>query len=249
MNYGKASHRSDFPQPHGTATTEPAQESPPAATVEALAESAGSGGDVSASGSTPPRSPRPRRWRRRASVLITLVCALFTLSGSPSAVDREAPPQTWDLHRTDRSLVFVESFRGVWSIACVTVSDDLLEVAAPTRVRYLRQRAIVSDSYDVGRFTTTQDESMTAVSVGVTGLPRIAYWLYWLAAAWTIVQFLLIAEREGPRLVAYVASGEFRSLLRRRPPRGFCGQCSYNLTGNVSGVCPECGTTILPEWR
>ena len=25
-----------------------------------------------------------------------------------------------------------------------------------------------------------------------------------------------------------------------------CGNCGYNLTGNVSGVCPECGTPI-PE--
>lgn len=28
----------------------------------------------------------------------------------------------------------------------------------------------------------------------------------------------------------------------RRPRRGFCPECSYNLTGNTSGVCPECGT-------
>jgi hypothetical protein len=25
---------------------------------------------------------------------------------------------------------------------------------------------------------------------------------------------------------------------------GICVQCGYNLTGNVSGVCPECGLTI-----
>ncbi|MCK4659079.1 MAG: hypothetical protein KAV82_06110 [Phycisphaerae bacterium] len=29
---------------------------------------------------------------------------------------------------------------------------------------------------------------------------------------------------------------------RRRP--GFCWRCGYNLTGNVSGICPECGTPI-----
>ena len=27
----------------------------------------------------------------------------------------------------------------------------------------------------------------------------------------------------------------------RRPPPGHCRRCGYNLTGNVSGVCPECG--------
>jgi len=27
----------------------------------------------------------------------------------------------------------------------------------------------------------------------------------------------------------------------RRIPLGHCQKCGYNLTGNVSGVCPECG--------
>ena len=33
---------------------------------------------------------------------------------------------------------------------------------------------------------------------------------------------------------------------RRRRRRGECVACGYNLTGNVSGVCPECGTEIKP---
>ena len=32
--------------------------------------------------------------------------------------------------------------------------------------------------------------------------------------------------------------------LDRRFPRGRCSTCGYNLTGNVSGVCPECGTEV-----
>jgi hypothetical protein len=28
---------------------------------------------------------------------------------------------------------------------------------------------------------------------------------------------------------------------RRRVAAGLCGACGYNLTGNMSGVCPECG--------
>jgi len=27
----------------------------------------------------------------------------------------------------------------------------------------------------------------------------------------------------------------------RKPPRGHCQRCGYNLTGNLSGVCPDCG--------
>ena len=34
-----------------------------------------------------------------------------------------------------------------------------------------------------------------------------------------------------------------RRRLRRKPP-GHCRKCDYNLTGNVSGVCPECGERI-----
>ena len=32
------------------------------------------------------------------------------------------------------------------------------------------------------------------------------------------------------------------TLLRGRRAKGLCVACGYDLTGNVSGVCPECGT-------
>ncbi len=32
---------------------------------------------------------------------------------------------------------------------------------------------------------------------------------------------------------------------RRRP--GHCVQCDYDLTGNVTGVCPECGLAYAPD--
>jgi hypothetical protein len=37
-----------------------------------------------------------------------------------------------------------------------------------------------------------------------------------------------------------------RGIYRRRSnmKRGLCPTCSYNLTGNTSGVCPECGNAI-----
>jgi hypothetical protein len=31
---------------------------------------------------------------------------------------------------------------------------------------------------------------------------------------------------------------------RQRPLPGMCGRCGYDLTGNASGVCPECGTRV-----
>jgi hypothetical protein len=35
-----------------------------------------------------------------------------------------------------------------------------------------------------------------------------------------------------------------RSEPADRQERGLCTRCGYDLTGNVSGVCPECGTAI-----
>jgi hypothetical protein len=29
-----------------------------------------------------------------------------------------------------------------------------------------------------------------------------------------------------------------------RHPAGHCQRCGYNLTGNTSGICPECGTPV-----
>jgi hypothetical protein len=34
---------------------------------------------------------------------------------------------------------------------------------------------------------------------------------------------------------------------RRRLGTNLCIKCGYNLTGNVSGVCPECGTAVAGE--
>ncbi len=42
-----------------------------------------------------------------------------------------------------------------------------------------------------------------------------------------------------------VVTGVVLGRIRFCPqPRGHCAGCGYNLTGNVSGICPECGTPI-----
>jgi len=39
-----------------------------------------------------------------------------------------------------------------------------------------------------------------------------------------------------------IANAPLRRWRRRR--KGLCVKCGYNLTGNLSGVCPECGTKV-----
>lgn len=92
-----------------------------------------------------------------------------------------------------------------------------------------------------GRPTTTIlvrvvdfDDKMTRESVWTTyGLRPV--WgfspTYWYV---TVPLWLLVC-------VASLSCFGFRHLNRRRPPLGACA-CGYDLTGNTSGVCPECGS-------
>lgn len=55
-------------------------------------------------------------------------------------------------------------------------------------------------------------------------------------------------------LCAVVACGEYVAWRRgqreaARMGRGQCTACGYDLTGNVSGVCPECGSAIASGER
>ncbi len=70
-------------------------------------------------------------------------------------------------------------------------------------------------------------------------LPSVSYWA---SDGWHVTLPLWM-----PFLVAAVPTGWLWWCDRRRTPPGHCRKCGYDLTGNVSGVCPECGEKILPE--
>jgi hypothetical protein len=50
----------------------------------------------------------------------------------------------------------------------------------------------------------------------------------------------------GPALLFAILPGFWLALRSFRPPPNTttCRRCGYNLTGNTSGTCPECGTSI-----
>jgi len=50
---------------------------------------------------------------------------------------------------------------------------------------------------------------------------------FWRSGRWIVYHLL----------ASYVA-------LARLASRGLCSVCGYNLTGNMSGICSECGTPI-----
>jgi hypothetical protein len=51
----------------------------------------------------------------------------------------------------------------------------------------------------------------------------------------------VIARGAAPGVWAWFGPVRRTQLLDHRRHRGLCECCGYDLTGNVSGVCPECG--------
>lgn len=56
----------------------------------------------------------------------------------------------------------------------------------------------------------------------------------WLFTPWQVLTLAALSPT--------LARLEREAALRRSEPH--CKKCDYNLTGNVSGVCPECGTPV-----
>ena len=61
-----------------------------------------------------------------------------------------------------------------------------------------------------------------------TGREVVNFWFIFAPAAMSTAYFGIVSK-----------------LLAETPADGCCDACGYNLTGNVSGRCPECGTTIV----
>lgn len=62
-----------------------------------------------------------------------------------------------------------------------------------------------------------------------------------LRACWRRMGSLLDVVFPTWPLYTIVAVTAAWRVLRRGPKRGHCARCGYNLTGNASGTCPECG--------
>jgi len=80
---------------------------------------------------------------------------------------------------------------------------------------------------------------------------KTAYWLHRLALITNVLIaitiFVGILFGAWPLLILLLYPGLNLLLIlssRRLVRQGLCPSCLYNLTGNTSGRCPECGTTI-----
>lgn len=71
------------------------------------------------------------------------------------------------------------------------------------------------------------------VPIGAHGIAAIPYWPFFFAFS----------------ILPAIACRQYFRIYRGSvlASRNQCRNCSYNLTGNTSGICPECGTKILLE--
>jgi len=78
-------------------------------------------------------------------------------------------------------------------------------------------------------------------------LPGLSIEWWWQASGYRRfdvgVGFFTLAFLAALYPTVRVIAEKRRSIVRRR--KGLCVSCAYDLTGNVSGICPECGTRIL----
>ena len=83
------------------------------------------------------------------------------------------------------------------------------------------------------------------VSFESTGIPARGA-VGWRGMTEFLLSDLLIVAVFVVLVTACIADYRWRHdhRVRKRREKGLCTRCGYSLTGNTSGVCPECGTLV-----
>jgi len=173
-----------------------------------------------------------------ASSLLALgatVALLLSPYGTPPRGAWVLPPKAWDSPATGSWVLYLD-------YGCANGRIWVRQVSSvPKQPRVLRRRDyIVLQSESViyaGPLKGQVGETHVrwALSLFTGGMPRLPYYrsvLVQLPLWWPMLLFSAYPT------IAFV-QGPIRRWRRRR--KGRCVTCGYRLTGNESGVCPECG--------
>lgn len=87
-----------------------------------------------------------------------------------------------------------------------------------------------------------------------TSIAVLVFEALFILIPWVNLLILLIEVRRATRILDQfgVKTGLMGAALdevRRKSGDVSCDQCGYDLTGNVSGRCPECGKPVMPAQR
>ncbi len=129
-------------------------------------------------------------------------------------------------------------------------SDYVRAVLGMNKIRRFYGEAVESKT-DEGDVTDADIAELAESSVRRFGKPPPGkrYWLWWndVSNQWAALHIFsgrITAVTSIPPLAVVARWWFLRNRRARRKRGGFCQHCGYDLTGNVSGVCPECGQGI-----
>jgi hypothetical protein len=179
--------------------------------------------------------------------LFTIACALtLMLCVATLALWAQGnwQPVTYLLSSQPTRTVFVASARGrlrvwsqqiapappAWVVATLTTPDEV-EIGvlngASGGVRYNPPDKLFEWS------------ARRRISLGSIGTYKYTVFEWHFQLAWWLAALL--------SFLPAIFMLRMRLVRRRRALVGHCLGCGYNLTGNASGICPECGTAINPR--
>lgn len=154
----------------------------------------------------------------RKSAIAVLACAAI-IATSLFGVSF-VKPFRWKCYRSDSRRVCLEVQHGNLHVqSVVSIDKEFLDLL----------------DFIEGDEPITDGNRVTGFEVGLPYDDASSYRFGFTPQSFPVIILLLAAYPLGALI-----RGPVRRRRRRR--RGLCVKCGYNLTGNTSGVCPECGT-------
>lgn len=153
----------------------------------------------------------------------------------PLVVATVAAVRRWLTSGDMRYLLASRSCRiGMLFLIATWVASSFIWIEIPTRAGVLSiyGGAISWGGRTIGFFVDEEDLPNAPAFSWLRLVPRV-YHEFPSDEEWVI-----------PVWLPMLTTGLLLAVLRRRVRPGYCNRCGYDLTGNVSGRCPECGTPI-----
>jgi hypothetical protein len=161
-----------------------------------------------------------------ACVFLAIQVLLIGLVSFGGVITYSLDDRKWDKHVWWDAAQYFRAYKGdfqfMWPTQSKPTFDDVIRQSdekSEWGVLYYRKQMQILRMMSMGN---TWDVKKTTVTVGVP------FWLLFIP----FVPYPAIVFIRGP----------YRRYRRRK--KGLCLKCGYNLTGNVSEICPECGEKI-----